>query len=209
MFLIHFMPLLSSLARLTDYQNAHASLLLVFEFSLISDNQQIYECILNKQFCFTRHGIVYCAQNCYLTSETQFLINFQTLEYTKLQVQHVSCLHEKNGVVNKMTNFMFLHNTTFYTQIGRDFTVPDTCISLTKHNNERCALYFKQGPVYILQCRNGDVYGTGNLSYSDPMLSLYQLSYVPTLILDSHFPIQLNGKQIYKSNICEANLNFF
>ena len=85
--------------------------------------------------------------------------------------------------------------------------MPHTCLTLRKINNKRCAPYFHQGPIYILQCRQGSVYGTGNLSYSDPMLSLYKLSYVPTLILDDHFPIQLNGKQIYKSNICEATQN--
>ena len=85
-------------------------------------------------------------------------------------------------MISQMSNFMFWHNNSVYTQ-----TVPDICLSLTKDNNERCAPYFKQGPVYILQCRNGDVYATGNLSYSNPMLSLYQLSYIPTLIFGHSF----------------------
>ena len=83
----------------------------------------------------------------------------------------------------------------------------DIGLSLMKDNYEKCAPYCSMGPNYILQCRHGFVYATGNLSYSDPLLNLYKLSYVPVLILDSHFPIQLNGKRIYKSNICEASQN--
>ena len=58
---------LGSIARLTDYQNSHAFLLLEFEFSLKSDSQRNYECIQSRPFCYTRHGIFYCAQHCYLT----------------------------------------------------------------------------------------------------------------------------------------------
>ena len=198
---------LGSVARLTDYQNSHASLLLEFELSVQSDSKQINDCIQNKQFCFSRHGIFYCTLNCYLMSDTTFLINFKMQEYSKLQVQHISCLHEKSGLVSVMTNSMFLQNASFYTQIGRNFNVPDICLTLTKDNYKKCAPYFSMGPNYILQCRHGFVYTTGNLSYSDPLLNLYKLSYVPVLILDSHFPIQLNGKRIYKSNICEASQN--
>ena len=114
---------LGSVARLTDYQNSHASLLLEFELSVQSDSKTIYDCIQNKQFCFSRHGIFYCTLNCYLTSDTEFLINCKMQEYSKLQVQHISCLHEKSGLVSVMTNSMFLPNASFYTQIGRNFNV--------------------------------------------------------------------------------------
>ena len=49
------------------------------------------------------------------------------------------------------------------------------------------------------------MYATGNLSYSDPMLNLYKLSFIQKVILDDHFPIQIDGKQIYKNNVCTSD----
>ena len=63
---------LASITRLNAFQNAHSSLLLEFEFYLQLDSKNIHECILNRKFCFLRHGIFRCAQNCYLTSENDF-----------------------------------------------------------------------------------------------------------------------------------------
>ena len=128
-------------------------------------------------------------------------------QYLKLQVQHITCLHEKTGFVSLLSNNMFLKNSTFFTQIGRDFNVPTDCIKLTKNNNEKCGQFFGKGPIYILHCRHNSVYGTGNISYLDPLLQIYKLSFVPTLIPDLHFPIQLNNQQLYKNNICADSKN--
>ena len=181
--------------------------MLEFELSMQIDSQKIYDCIQNQKFCFSRHKVFYCTRNCYLTSVDKFVINFQMQQYSKLKVQHVSCLHEKSGLVSLMTNSMFLQNTSFYTQVGRNVNIPNICLTLTKDNNDKCGPYFGKGPLYILQCRHGSVWATGNSSYSDPLLNLYKLSFVPLMILDSHFPIRLNGKQIYKNNVCDATQN--
>ena len=146
-------PLFGSFARLNTYQNAHASLLLEFEFYLRKDSKIINECILNRQFCFIRHDNFSCARNCYLTSKNDFSINFQTLEYKKIKVNHITCLHERNGLVHQMSHLT----------IGTDFSVPDSCLTLTSNNNMKCGAYFHTGPTYILQCRDGEVFATGNL----------------------------------------------
>ena len=81
-------------------------------------------------------------------------------------------------MVHKMSHLMFLHNNTFFNQIGTELSVPESCLSLTSENNLKCVIYFQAAPTYILQCRNGEVFATGNLSYTDPMLNSYKLSFI-------------------------------
>ena len=137
---------LNSVGRLTDFQASHSELLLEFELSIQTDSRKIYNCIFNAPFCISKHGLFYCTRNCYLTSGDKFLINFQLQQYEKLQVQHFTCLHEKTGFVSLLSNNMFLQNSTFFTQIGRDFDIPTDCIKLTKKQQWKMCTVFRQRP---------------------------------------------------------------
>ena len=115
---------LNSLGRLNTYQNAHASLLLEFEFYLQKDIQFINKCILNEPFCFLQHKTFRCTKK-NLTSQKEFLLNFLHMPYEKVSVKHINCLHERNGMVSKMSHLMFMINNTVYKQIGRILSIFD------------------------------------------------------------------------------------
>ena len=55
---------------------------------------------------------------------------------------------------------------------------------------------------HILQCRNNDVWASGNLSFSNPKLEIKHLSYVPQVILSQDFPIIIKNRQIFADEIC-------
>ena len=160
------------------------------------DLQRINKCILHQQICFYRHGHFFRTTDCFLTSEDDFAINFQMQEYLKLHVLHINCMHNKTGLISLLSNKMFLKNATFFNQVGRNFNIPENCIQLTKTNNVKCKEFFGKGPDYILHCRQNFVFATGNVSYTDPLLQLHKLSYVPVLIPDERFPIQINNIKV-------------
>ena len=62
--------------RLSDFPTSHAALLLVFKVFLQIDIVKINKCILHQQICFYSHGIFFCAEDCYLTSDYDFAFNF-------------------------------------------------------------------------------------------------------------------------------------
>ena len=58
------------------------------------------------------------------------------------------------------------------------------------------------------RCRNEEVFATGNLSYSDPKLTVHKLSYIPTKILSTHFPISIKNDKLFLNTICDNILDF-
>ena len=124
-----------------------------------------------------------------MTSENGFALNLKLQEYLKVNVHHISCMHEKTGQLSSLSGKMFLRNDSNFDQIGKSLFIPQKCIMLTKDNNQECSKFFENAPEFILQCRNNEVYATGNISYFTPELEENKLSYVPIKIFNtlSHF----------------------
>ena len=196
------------LNKMAQFQSQYNSLLLETKGAIQKDIATIEKCILHKQVCIYRHHRIFCTQNCYLTSDDEFLIHFNLTEFVRINVLHIECLHDKSGSVSQMSNNMFLANQTFFTQIGEETSIPRNCISLNKVNNVKCQQYFLPGPTFLFQCRNGTVFATGNCSYYDPKLTSHQLNYIPAQIPDDHFPIQINKQQYFKNFVCDQLKEF-
>jgi hypothetical protein len=88
---------------------------------------------------------------------------------------------------------MFTKNMTHYTSLEKNVEVPLSCSEQTTSNNAKCKKYFMESSKdHILQCRNNDVWASGNLTFSNPKLEIKHLSYVPQIILAQDFPIKIS-----------------
>ena len=194
-----------SLNKLRAFHTNHQSLLLEFNSALEGDIYQLTSCVIGKSFCFQQHERMHCTEDCFLTVSNNYFLNFKLLSYKKLNIFHADCLHTLAGHVSIMNNGMFTKNSTHFKSINKDIIVPIQCSEQTLENNLKCKAYFmptdKQS---ILQCRNDQIFATGNVSFLNPRLQSVGLSFVPMIINKSNFPINLQNKQLFSDEICNT-----
>ena len=192
-----------SLNKLRSFHSNHQNLLLEFQSAFEHDLTQITSCIRGKTFCFQQHKNLHCTEDCYLSISDNFYVNFKLLSYTKLEIHHASCLHTLAGHVSILNNEMLVKNKTHYNSINKDISVPLHCAEQTLENNIECKSYFVQSNEQcILQCRDDQIYATGNISFLNPRLQSTSLSFVPSIIEKVNFPINLKNKQLFSDEIC-------
>ena len=192
-----------SLNKLRAFHTNHQNLLLEFKAAFEHDIRQLTSCVRGESFCFQQHEKMHCTENCFLTVKDNYFINFNLLSYKKLNIFHADCLHTLAGHISILSNGMFVKNSTHYKSIDKDITVPIQCSEQTLENNLKCKAYFvptdKQS---ILQCRNDQIFATGNISFLNPRLQSIGLSFVPTVISILDFPINIQNKQMFSDEIC-------
>ena len=199
-----------SLNRLQSFYTNHQNILLEFQNAYEHDIVQLSSCIQSKSFCFQQHGQMHCTENCFLTVEDEFYINFHLLSYKKLKVFHAQCLHTLAGQLSVLNDGMFLKNTSHYKSVGTDLTVPLQCSEQTPENNLKCKSYFSStSKTNIMQCRNNKIVATGNISFTNPKLESRSLSFVPMIIDIMDFPIRLSDRQLFNDEICGTKDLFF
>ena len=60
-----------------------------------------------------------------------------------------------------------------------------------------------------MQCLKDEIYVTGNINYISQQQENVTLTFTPTIISDEKFPINIDNKIIYKSDICTSHLRQF
>ena len=113
-----------------------------------------------------------------------------------------SCLHAPDGQQSILDGHMFFENITFLHQIDGSAIIPQECKDLSESNHEKCNLFFKPTNHPLFLCINNKVYATGDKKYRTRTMDSFSLSFMPTQILDSHFPIFIQNKTMYKKAIC-------
>ena len=192
-----------SITRLQNFHTINQNILIEFALSFQRDSSQLSKCVRGQSFCFLQHSNLHCTKDCFLTSKTDFFLNFELLTYTRLEVFHASCLHTLSGKLSILDNGMFTKNKTHYTSLKKNVEVPLFCSEQTTANNANCKEYFMEtSKDHILQCRNSEVWASGNLSFTNPKLEIKHLSYVPKNILAQDFPIKIKDRQIFAD--CET-----
>jgi hypothetical protein len=192
-----------SLNKIRSFHSNHQNLLLEFRQAFEHDLKQITSCVRGETFCFPQHKNLHCTADCYLSTSDNFYVNFQLLSYTKLEIHHASCLHTLAGHVSILDNRMLVKNKTHYTSINKEISIPLHCSEQTLENNIECKPYFKKSnEESILQCRDNEIYATGNISFLNPKLQSTGLSFVPSIIQKINFPINLKNKQLFSDEIC-------
>ena len=192
-----------SLNKLRSFHTNHQSLLLEFRSAFEHDIEQLTSCVRSQSFCFHQHEKMHCTEDCFLSVADNFYINFKLLSYKKLEIYHASCLHTLAGHISILDNEMFVKNATHFKSISKDINVPIQCSEQTLENNIECKAYFMpSNDQSILQCRNDQIFATGNISYLNPRLQSIGLTFVPTVISKLDFPINLSNKQLFSDEIC-------
>jgi uncharacterized membrane protein len=59
-----------------------------------------------------------------------------------------------------------------------------------------------------MACRNNQIVGTGNISFTNPKLEKIKLSFVPKIIDPLDFPIRISDQQIFADQICGRQDDF-
>ena len=188
--------------RLSHFQTAFNTLLLEAKNALQVDLIELQQCVLNREIVKFIHGRTFVSKQCYLTSNAEFLLHHNFTEFLRIKIHHLSCLHDKSGLVSKLDNKMFISNFSHFHSVSGTISIPNNCLKLGKLNHEQCRKYFEQGPKYKFQCRENSVFATGEISFQDPKLNTHKLNFVPQEIRDEYFPIKIEEQRYFKTFFC-------